>query len=101
MRSGLWIAQDLPFVKEKWSEYAHVHKQNIDYCPATFKMVEKWKGLLLRCDPASQSRKHVFDQQYRIPDVRHLVSGWKQCRTGYAPNADEFPGMRMRPVEAT
>ena len=27
--------------KKKWSEYAHVHKQNIDYCPATFKMVEK------------------------------------------------------------
>ncbi len=32
--------------KKKWSEYAHVHKQNIDYCPATFKMVEKMKGLL-------------------------------------------------------
>jgi uncharacterized protein len=27
--------------KKKWVEYAHVHKQNIDYCPATFKMVEK------------------------------------------------------------
>ena len=27
--------------KRKWVEYAHVHKQNIDYCPATFKMVEK------------------------------------------------------------
>jgi len=27
--------------KRKFSEYAHVHKQNIDYCPATFKMVEK------------------------------------------------------------
>ena len=27
--------------KKKWKEYAHVHKQNIDYCPATFKMVEK------------------------------------------------------------
>ncbi|MEP6711780.1 MAG: YkgJ family cysteine cluster protein [Ferruginibacter sp.] len=27
--------------KKKWSDYAHVHKQNIDYCPATFKMVEK------------------------------------------------------------
>ena len=29
--------------KKKWVEYAHVHKQNIDYCPATFKMVEKIK----------------------------------------------------------
>ena len=27
--------------KRKWTEYAHVHLQNIDYCPATFKMVEK------------------------------------------------------------
>ena len=27
--------------KKKWVEYAHVHKQNIDYCPATLKMVEK------------------------------------------------------------
>lgn len=32
--------------KRKWSEYAHVHKQNIDYCPATFKMVEKIKALV-------------------------------------------------------
>lgn len=27
--------------KRKWGDYAHVHKQNIDYCPATYKMVEK------------------------------------------------------------
>jgi len=27
--------------KQKWGDYAHVHKQNIDYCPATYKMVEK------------------------------------------------------------
>lgn len=27
--------------KRKWEEYAYIHKQNIDYCPATFKMVEK------------------------------------------------------------
>ena len=27
--------------KKKWVEYAYIHKQNIDYCPATFKMVEK------------------------------------------------------------
>ncbi len=32
--------------KKKWSEYAHVHKQNIDYCPATFKMVEKMMALV-------------------------------------------------------
>jgi uncharacterized protein len=22
-------------------DYIHVHKQNVEYCPATFKMVEK------------------------------------------------------------
>jgi uncharacterized protein len=27
--------------KKKFDDYAHVHKQNIDYCPATLKMVEK------------------------------------------------------------
>lgn len=27
--------------KKRWVQYAHVHKQNIDYCPATYKMVEK------------------------------------------------------------
>ncbi len=27
--------------KRKWEEYAYIHKQNIDYCPATFRMVEK------------------------------------------------------------
>lgn len=32
--------------KGRWIDYAHVHKQNIDYCPATFKMVEKIKGLV-------------------------------------------------------
>lgn len=27
--------------KKKMVDYIHVHKQNIEYCPATFKMVEK------------------------------------------------------------
>jgi Fe-S-cluster containining protein len=27
--------------KRKWTDYAYIHKQNIDYCPATFRMVEK------------------------------------------------------------
>ncbi len=31
--------------RKKWSEYAYIHKQNIDYCPATFKMVEKMTKL--------------------------------------------------------
>ena len=29
------------FSKKKMVEYIHVHKQNLDSCPATFKMVEK------------------------------------------------------------
>lgn len=28
--------------KKKVTEYIHVHQQNIEYCPATYKMVEKW-----------------------------------------------------------
>ena len=27
--------------KKKMTEYIHVHKQNIEYCPATYKLVEK------------------------------------------------------------
>jgi len=29
--------------KKKMVEYMHVHKQNIEYCPATYKLVEKMK----------------------------------------------------------
>lgn len=32
--------------KKKMVTYMHVHKQNIEYCPATYKMVEKMKHLL-------------------------------------------------------
>jgi hypothetical protein len=32
--------------KKKPEDYIHVYKQNIDYCPATFKMVEKITALL-------------------------------------------------------
>ncbi len=32
--------------KKRMVDYAHVHKQNIEYCPATYKMVEKMKALL-------------------------------------------------------
>jgi Fe-S-cluster containining protein len=32
--------------KKKMLDYIHIHKQNIDYCPATFKMVEKMVELL-------------------------------------------------------
>ncbi len=33
--------------KKKMTDYMHVHKQNIAYCPATFKMVEKMKALVV------------------------------------------------------
>jgi len=32
--------------KKKAVDYMHVHKQNIEYCPATFKKVEKLKATL-------------------------------------------------------
>lgn len=33
---------DFPHLtKKKMTEYMHVHKQNVQHCPATFKMVEK------------------------------------------------------------
>ncbi len=32
-----------PHLTKKFSEYVHVHKQNIEYCPATYKLVEKMK----------------------------------------------------------
>jgi Fe-S-cluster containining protein len=32
--------------KKKMTEYMHVHKQNIELCPATYKMVEKMKDLI-------------------------------------------------------
>ena len=32
--------------KKKVVEYIHVHQQNIAYCPATFKMVEKWMEII-------------------------------------------------------
>lgn len=34
--------------KKKPLDYLHVHKQNIEYCPATYKMVEKMKVLMVQ-----------------------------------------------------
>ncbi|MBX2931721.1 MAG: YkgJ family cysteine cluster protein [Chitinophagaceae bacterium] len=28
--------------KKKVTDYIHVHQQNVEYCPATYRMVEKW-----------------------------------------------------------
>src|SRR5699024_8321459 len=41
--------------KRKWTEYAHVHLQNIDYCPATFKMVDK---LMVHYSACSTNHTH-------------------------------------------
>lgn len=30
-----------PHLSKKFKDYAHVHKQNVEYCPATYKLVEK------------------------------------------------------------
>lgn len=32
-----------PHLQKKLKDYVHVHKQNVEYCPATYKMVEKMK----------------------------------------------------------
>lgn len=32
--------------RKKMVDYMHVHKQNIEYCPATHKMVEKMKAMI-------------------------------------------------------
>ncbi len=32
--------------KKKMTDYMHVHRQNIEYCPATYRMVEKMKILV-------------------------------------------------------
>jgi Fe-S-cluster containining protein len=32
--------------KKRMPEYMHTHKQNLEYCPATYRMVEKMKHLL-------------------------------------------------------
>jgi Fe-S-cluster containining protein len=32
--------------RKKMVDYIHVHKQNVQYCPATYKMVEKMRSLL-------------------------------------------------------
>jgi Fe-S-cluster containining protein len=34
------------FTKKKMVHYMHVHKQNLELCPATYRMVEKMKHLL-------------------------------------------------------
>lgn len=39
--------------KKKMVDYIHVHKQNIEYCPATYKMVEKIKGWIEQSEPKS------------------------------------------------
>ncbi|HEX7846353.1 MAG TPA: YkgJ family cysteine cluster protein [Chitinophagaceae bacterium] len=33
-----------PHLPKKMKDYGHVHKQNIEYCPATFRLVEKMVG---------------------------------------------------------
>lgn len=33
-----------PHFPKKMKDYMHVHKQNIEYCPATYKIVEKMMG---------------------------------------------------------
>ncbi len=34
--------------KKKMVDYMHVHRQNIEYCPATYKMVERMKAMAVK-----------------------------------------------------
>ena len=46
MRYGENANNVIEAVKKKMTEYIHVHKQNVEYCPATYKMVEKMQDLI-------------------------------------------------------
>lgn len=35
-----------PHLPKKLKDYVHVHKQNIEYCPATYRLVEKMMGVM-------------------------------------------------------
>ncbi|MCB0716350.1 MAG: YkgJ family cysteine cluster protein [Chitinophagaceae bacterium] len=37
---------EFPHLSKKFKDYSHVHKQNVELCPATFRLVEKMKGLM-------------------------------------------------------
>ncbi len=39
-----------PHLPKKMKDYVHVHKQNVEYCPATFKLVEK---MMVRLGPSA------------------------------------------------
>ena len=32
---------NFPHISRKYKDYGYIHKQNVEYCPATFKLVEK------------------------------------------------------------
>lgn len=35
-----------PHLSKKFRDYVHIHKQNVEYCPATYKLVEKMQEKL-------------------------------------------------------
>lgn len=42
--------------KKRWVDYVHVHKQNLELCPATFRMVEKMQVMLLNGELEDQKK---------------------------------------------
>lgn len=42
-----------PHLPKKMKDYVHVHKQNVEYCPATFKLVEK---MMVQLGPSANQR---------------------------------------------
>ena len=56
-----------PYLKKrKMSDYLHVHQQNVVYCPATFKMVEKMMERIVVVLTSCESRKERRVQVVRL-----------------------------------
>ena len=48
-----------PHLRKQFGEYAHVHKQNVEYCPATYRLVEKMKTSMERMIAVKRLEKPV------------------------------------------
>lgn len=44
-----------PHLPRKFTDYVHVHKQNVEYCPATYRLVEKM--MVLVASPVASAAK--------------------------------------------
>ena len=49
---------DFPHLTKSMKDYGHVHKQNIEYCPATYKLVEKMMENAASPNPSKGGASH-------------------------------------------